>query len=309
MDGTGTRAAAEAVQRMQDHMLAHLTEPVTLLALARAAGYSPCHASRVFREIAGVPPFDYLRSLRMTAAARRLRDGGGRIVDVALDFTFDSHEGFTRAFSKEFGMPPKEYARRKPPVRWFLPYRIADLRGSRIRNGEEEEREMAGEEGKKDATIFVQAVDRPARKALVKRGIAAEDYYAYCEEVGCDVWGVLSSVKEALYEPVGMWLPAGMRRPGTSEYVQGVEVPSDYAGEVPEGFELMDLPPCRLLVFQGPPFADEDFEEAIGAMWDVMKRYRPETYGFRWADEDGPRIQMEPQGYRGYIEARPVRSL
>jgi hypothetical protein len=28
-----------------------------------------------------------------------------------------------------------------------------------------------------------------------------------------------------------------------------------------------------------------------------------------WADEDGPRFQLEPQGYRGYIEARPVRPV
>jgi hypothetical protein len=155
--------------------------------------------------------------------------------------------------------------------------------------------------------VFVQAVDRPARKAIVRRGVAAEDYYTYCEEVGCDVWGVLASIREALYEPAGMWLPENLRRPGTSRYVQGVEVPTDYAGTLPEGFELIDLPPCRLLVFQGPPFADEDYEEAISELWAVMDRYRPELYGFRWADEDGPRIQLEPQGYRGYIEARPVR--
>jgi AraC family transcriptional regulator len=37
--------------------------------------------------------------------------------------------------------------------------------------------------------------------------------------------------------------------------------------------------------------------------------YNPEIYGFCWADEDGPRFQLEPQGYRGYIEGRPVRAI
>ncbi len=55
--------------------------------------------------------------------------------------------------------------------------------------------------------VFVQVVERPERKLLIKRGIKASDYFEYCEEVGCDVWGVLASVKEALYEPIGMWLP------------------------------------------------------------------------------------------------------
>jgi hypothetical protein len=40
-----------------------------------------------------------------------------------------------------------------------------------------------------------------------------------------------------------------------------------------------------------------------------MKDYNPELYGFVWADDAGPRFQLAPMGYRGYIEARPVRQL
>jgi hypothetical protein len=69
----------------------------------------------------------------------------------------------------------------------------------------------------------------------------------------------------------------------------------------------MELPACKLMVFQGPPYKDEDFEEAIVELWQVMKKYNPEFYGFKWAGEDGPRFQLAPQGERGYIEARPVR--
>ncbi len=47
--------------------------------------------------------------------------------------------------------------------------------------------------------------------------------------------------------------------------------------------------------------------EEIGSVWEAMKRYDPSVYGFAWADDDGPRIQLAPMGYRGYIEARPVR--
>ena len=58
-------------------------------------------------------------------------------------------------------------------------------------------------------------------------------------KVGCDIWSVLSSVKEAMYEPIGMWLPKHLIGEGTSQYVQGVEVPLDYANVVPEGYELI----------------------------------------------------------------------
>ena len=97
-------------------------------------------------------------------------------------------------------------------------------------------------------------------------------------------------------------------RTGISEYAQGVEVSADYAGPVPEGYENISLPASKMTVFQGPPFDDEKFETAIGGMWELMKAYDPKLYGFVWADEDG-HASSWPMGYRGYIEARPVRAL
>ena len=290
-----------AVQRMQDYIQSHLLEPVTLVALSREAGYSPFHSARMFKEFTGRSPFEYMRQLRLTKAALKLRDENVRVLDVALDFVFDSHEGFTRAFSREFGLTPGRYQKSPAPIRLFLPANVREYYAY-LKRGEKnmEKNQNAG-------FVFVQVIDRPARKVLLKRGKKAEDYFAYCEEVGCDVWGVLCSVKEALYEPIGMWLPGRFRPEGTSEYAQGVEVPASYSGEVPEGFEVMNLPPCQMMVFQGPPYDDNVFFEAIGEMERAMESYNPGLYGFVWADEDGPRFQLEPQGYRGYIEARPVK--
>ena len=115
-----------------------------------------------------------------------------------------------------------------------------------------------------------------------------------------------TSVKEALYEPVGMWLPANLRE-GGSEYVQGVELPMDYNKTIPEGFELVELPACTMMVFQGEPYNDEEFEEAIGEVWEHIQKFNPEIYGYEWAPESAPRFQLAPMGYRGYIEARPIR--
>ena len=120
-------------------------------------------------------------------------------------------------------------------------------------------------------TVFVQVIERPERKLILKRAKKAEDYFSYCEEVDCEIWGLLCSIKEALYEPIGMWLPDAFRAPGTSYYAQGVEVPIDYNGKVPEGLDIITLPPCKMMVFQGQPYNDEDFKEAITQLWDVMK--------------------------------------
>lgn len=294
-----------AVQRMQDYIASHLAEPITLHMLAQASGYSPWYCTRLFKELCGKSPFEYIRLLRLSKAALRLRDSDDRVLDVALDFVFDSHEGFTRAFSKQFGLSPKEYQNRTPPLRLFMPYAIRDYY-LMLQKGEDH---MAEKNEKNTPAVFVQVVERPARKLIIKRGIKATEYFGYCEEVGCDIWGELSSIKEALYEPIGMWLPDRFRTAGTSFYAQGVEVPVDYTGAVPEGCEIIDLPACKVMVFQGPPYEDEQYNEAIEQVWEVMKRYNPELYGFAWADDDGPRFQLAPMGYRGYIEARPVRQI
>ncbi len=297
----------KAVGNMQEYIHSHVNDPITLRDLARASGFSPWHASRIFKELTGKTPFDYIRAFRLSRAALRLRDGDVKVIDVAFDFVFDTHEGFTRAFSRQFGMNPSEYKTRTPPIQLFLPYRVKD--SYRYTLYKEKQMENARSEKTTDRdvqTVFVQVVERPARKMILKRGVRATEYFEYCNEVGCDVWAMLISVKEALYEPVGVWLPPSMIPKGTSRYAQGVEVPVDYSGEVPEGFDLIDLKPCKMMIFQGPPFKDEEFEDAIYGMWDVMKRYNPELYGFSWADQDAPRFQLEPQGYRGYIEGRPV---
>jgi AraC family transcriptional regulator len=292
-----------AVKRMQDFIEKHLAEPITLHGLAQAAGYSPWHSSRIFKELLGKTPFDYIRALRLSQAAARLRDKDARVVDVAFDFVFDSHEGFTRAFSRQFGMSPSRYSKNTPEVRLFMPHRIRDAYII-LQKGEFVMSEKTG-----TSTVFVQVVDRPARKFIVRWSKKATGYFEYCEEVPCEFWDVLTGVKDALYEPIGAWIPENLRPSGTGVYAQGVEMSADYSGEVPEGCDIIDLPPCKMMVFQGPPFDDEKFGEAIGDLWAVMKDYNPELYGFAWADEDGPRFQLEPQGYRGYIEARPVRQL
>ncbi len=293
----------KAVQRMQDHMIANITSPVTLRELAKTAGYSQWHAARIFKDHTGKTPFEFLRSLRLSRAAMELRENKSRIIDVAFDFVFDSHEGFTRAFNKEFGISPKRYSMEPTPIKLFMPVRIHD----QYLKHQKGDGFMTNK--KKANTVFVQVVERPARKLILKRGVKATHYFEYCEEVGCEVWDILSGIKEAMYEPVGMWLPDDLIKPETSKYVQGVEVATDYPGSIPEGFEMIDLKPCKMMVFQGEPFDDEKFEEAIDEIWDVMKSYDPRIYGFEWADDEAPRFQLAPQGYRGYIEARPVRAL
>ncbi len=305
MCAVDTRERIEAVHRVQAYIEDHIQEPITLQRLARAAKLSPWHTSRLFSDVTGKTPFEYIRAYRLSQAAARLLNGRERIIDVAFDFLFDTHEGFIKAFSRRFGMTPSEFRRFRPSARLFLPPRARDLDFTRQKGAQY----MPQKIDTAPRTVFIQVLERPARKLILKRGSRATEYFAYCKEVGCDVWDTLSAVTDAIHEPMGLWLPESLRAPGTSEYVQGVEVPADYAGPVPSGFDVIDAPPCQLMVFQGPAFDDEGFEDAIRELRAVIERHDPQVNGYRWADGDAPRFQLTPLGYRGYIEGRPVRPL
>lgn len=293
--------SAYVVQKVQNYIEQNIALPITLKQLSNVAGYSPWYIARIFKEVTGKAPYEYIRSRRLTQAAFVLRDENKKVIDVALDFVFDSQEGFTRAFSKEFGIAPGKYRSKTPPIKLFLPEKAFDTyRALHNRNKVNERMDDMVK------SIFVQIIERPERKCLVKRGRKATEYFEYCEEVGCDVWSVLTSVKEALYEPIGMWMPSNLIPDNTSKYVQGVELPLTYDKDIPEGYEMIVLPPCTMMVFQGEPYDDDNFECEIGEVWQHIEKFNPEIYGYQWAPEKAPRFQLAPMGYRGYIEARSV---
>ncbi|MDD3219409.1 MAG: AraC family transcriptional regulator [Lachnospiraceae bacterium] len=286
----------QAVRRMQDFIEQHLYENITAADLANASGYSAWYANRLFNHWLNITPAEYIRKLRLSKSALRLRDEQIKIIDVAYEVGFNSVDGYQRAFHREFGCNPKEYAKSPTALYLFTPYGI-------LSSKKREEKDMS-----EVKSIFIQVIEKTARKVIIKRGVKATHYFEYCEEVGCDVWGLLLSMKSMSGEPVCLWLPKKYVKPGTSEYVQGVEVDTEYDGEVPEGFDVIQLPACKYLMFQGEPFAEEDYEEAIEQIWKAEKKYDPSLIGFLW-DMENPRIQLEPRGERGYIELLPVKEI
>ncbi len=282
-----------AVQKMQDYIETHLTAEITLATLADICSFSPWYAHRLFREHTGYAPAEYIRRMRLAKSALRLKTEHAKIIDVAFDLGFASVDGYTRAFRKEFGINPGEYAKSPVPVKLFVAY------GVKFKELRKEFPLMA------NPNVFIQVIRKPRRKVIIKRGIKANNYFDYCSEVGCDVWGTFLSMDSLCGEPVCLWLPEQYKLPATSTYVQGVEVAEDYDGVIPEGFDVITLDEADYLMFQGEPFDEEDYCDAIFAVQTAMDRYEPSVIGYCW-DDLNPRIQLEPIGARGYIEMRAV---
>ena len=286
-----------AVQRMQDYIERNNADEITLSDLARASLFSPWYAYRLFRNCLGLTPTEYIRKYRLTQAAKQLRTGAVKVIDAAYGAGFSNVDTFTRAFYREFGLNPGDYRKQPVPVPFFIPY------GAKYRELRKEPIDVSNIQ-----PIFIQLVRKPKRLCVIKRGRCAEDYFPYCAEVSCDVWGILTSMKSLCGEPVALWLPPRYKKPDTSTYVQGVEVETDYSGVIPEGFDTIHLPEAEYLMFQGQPFREEDYCAAIRAVQTAMDGYDPSVIGYRWEDEN-PRIQLEPRGQRGYIELRAVRRI
>jgi AraC-like DNA-binding protein len=117
----------------------HLKEHVTIDAIARAAGLSKSSLQRRFLELTNVTVALFFRRLRLNAAANELVTTRRRIVDIALDYQFESQQTFARAFKQATWLTPGQARRlrRLPEVGGFtsngsMPSGAFQMRGAMI---------------------------------------------------------------------------------------------------------------------------------------------------------------------------------
>ena len=110
MTGTLPR---HTLARLDDFILSHLTEPLTINAIADAVNMSVYHLCRKFRKTREVSLWQYVLMCRI-AYARRLmqRNPDMPLLDVALACGFESYTQFFEAFRKFCGMSPRNFGRR-----------------------------------------------------------------------------------------------------------------------------------------------------------------------------------------------------
>lgn len=100
------------MNRVLDHIDAHLADDLRLETLAEVAAFSPFHFHRVFRAWTGETLLDFVRRRRLEAAGGRLRHAPhDSITTIAFAVGFESGEAFSRAFKQHFGMTPTAWRR------------------------------------------------------------------------------------------------------------------------------------------------------------------------------------------------------
>ncbi len=91
----------------------HLYDSLDVKTLARVAGYSPYHFSRVFKMCVGESVMSYNSRLRLENASLKMINADKSIIEVALEAGFETPNGFNKAFKKIFDITPTEYKSRR----------------------------------------------------------------------------------------------------------------------------------------------------------------------------------------------------
>jgi len=101
---------AERVDAAREHMRRDYAGEQRLVRLARTVGMSPFHFARVFRELSGTSPHQFLLGIRLREAAKRLREGAS-VTEACYGCGFQNLSHFSRQFTRRFGVRPSLYSK------------------------------------------------------------------------------------------------------------------------------------------------------------------------------------------------------
>lgn len=101
--------------RALDYIENNLSRDIDLYKISREAGFSVPHFYRLFKRLTGDTVGAYILRRRLTKAARDLTASRKNIADIAFEYGFESHDVFTRAFTRVYGMSPNKYRRSNAP--------------------------------------------------------------------------------------------------------------------------------------------------------------------------------------------------
>ena len=115
-DGGRSQLGRSQLRQVLEYIEAHLGEQIAVADVAKVAGVSLFHFSRLFRNATGVAPYAFVTERRLQRAAERLQQSDDPVAQVAVDLGFTSASHFNRMFTKSTGYSPVKFRQiwRKP---------------------------------------------------------------------------------------------------------------------------------------------------------------------------------------------------
>ena len=234
---------------------------------------------------------EYSMQRRLYHAAIAIRDTDARLVDIALEYGYSSHGGLTAAFRRAYGMSPAEYRHQRRLIHLPLPIQTEPKQGGGFMLTE--------------PNIRVEYI--PAHKYLGVFRAAEADGEPIWPGHDCDlVTHTVESMSHLSDVVIGAhtagWAIHGEER----SYFYGIGVPIDYAGVVPQGFELVDVPGGYYQLVSHPPFAyPAENREVMQRVERIVFEQNCAIKGFKWKPEGNCYQRHYPEGH-GYMVLRPI---
>lgn len=98
----------DLIKNAEKFITEHLQDEFTLDEIACFCSYSSFHFARKFKEAKNKTVMEYVREKRILAAAEMIKNGSN-ICNAAMEYGFETHAGFTKAFNTVFGCCPRDY--------------------------------------------------------------------------------------------------------------------------------------------------------------------------------------------------------
>lgn len=285
------------LQQVIDYIEEHIKDQIDSEKLAAMAGYSPYHFYRIFHKHTGYTLMDYVVKRKLQYALHELVNGK-KVIEIAMDYGFDTHAGFTKAFKKCFGSPPSLYKIHCPKS---LPQKL-DLIAIHQKNTggivmqpmivNRESFTVAGKTFKVNVENVSYTRDAPAIwdqegladgsiERLLYQSLAPKKHGEYCINLS-------STAAE-----------------DTFTYLFAVELDADTS--LPGGLTTLQLPAATYAVFRTPSVEVEKFASAIKGTWKyILEDWFPQSsyevddtaYDFEYYDEhchhwDFEKVYME----------------
>ncbi len=233
----------DAVQYIE----AHITEALTAEDIASAVCVSPFYFQRGFAMLCGTTVGEYIRCRRLALAGNALAATDARVLDIALQYGYDSPDSFTKAFTRFHGVTPAAVRHGGALLKSFAPLKIKfSLEGGYLMDYKIENKEAF--------TVLANAKQFSYEEAKAQVPQFWQAHFA--EGKGSVVMGTY-----------GINIDAAMGKE-TFEYL--IADPCDAAREVPAGFVKRTIPAFTWAVFPcvGPmPTALQDVNTRIFSEW------------------------------------------
>jgi AraC family transcriptional regulator len=233
-------------------------EKLNVEKLAARAGFSSYHFCRIFQWEVGYSIMEYVRNRRLFYAASEF-SSERKIIDIAIDYGFDTHSGFSKAFRRYFGCSPEQYREHASFNIPKLP--VLEKTKKYVSGGIVMEPKMVKKESVKLAGFAV--------KTRTKDGENSKEIPKFWQDYLTDgrmkkLHGESFLKNHAEY---GACFPRDPEN-GEFEYVIGVEVNENH--DIPAGYHVCTLPQALYAVFTTPPADNSGFVSSIQGTWNYI---------------------------------------